>query len=301
MGLRFAAAPSPSIAPADARSKKVFIVKSGDLPFYSQAVEGFTEAMKAWGETLAIDEKTLPRGGGALAEGFLGMIRAARPDLVLTVGTPATVAVHNLGDVPFVYCVIVDPSSLGLATGGAVMEVPPSVQFNFLRAHFPSFKRVGVIHSSTRNREYLRLLNETKTTGLTPILVVADTPQEVDRAIGDLAGRVDCLLMVSDAQLYSPQVASQIILQTIRSRLPFIAVSPSFVKAGALAAIYPDTREHGADAADVAIRYLGGQSLSEIPPRWSRRSRYAVNLVVAARLNILIRDDTIQGADEVIR
>ena len=175
------------------------------------------------------------------------------------------------------------------------------IELGFLRAHFPSFKRVGVIHSATRNAGYVGLLKETRTAELSITEVLAETPQDLDHAISSLAGRVDCLLMVPDAQLYSPQFAGQIILQTIRLGLPLIGVSPSYVRAGALAAVYPDYGDNGAVAADVAARYFGGESLSSIPAQWPRRTRYAVNTIVAKRLGVPVDEKTVDGADEVVK
>jgi ABC-type uncharacterized transport system substrate-binding protein len=283
-------------AAAAPQSRKVVILRSGDLPYYSFAVKEFVDALEGRGISLVLDDKILPRE--EKMGPFLDELQAGRPDLVFTVGTPATIAVLQKKSLPFVYAMIMDPPSLGVNTGGAIMETPPSLQLDFLRAHFPSFKRVGVIHSATRNAGYVRLLRETPGGEFSIMEVVADTPQELDHAISSLEGRVDCLLMVPDAQLYSPQFAGQIILQTIRAGLPLIGVSPSYARAGALAAVYPDYGDNGADA---AARYFGGEPLSSIPALWPRRTRYVVNLIVAKRLGVPVDGKTVDGADEVVK
>jgi|GEM_PF-1570587 ABC-type uncharacterized transport system substrate-binding protein len=286
-------------AEADSRPKKIIVLRSGDLPYYSLAVKEFVDTLRARNVLFAVEDRTLPREEERGA--FLQELQAGLPDLVFTVGTPATIAVFQKKTLPFVYAMIMDPPALGVNTGGAVMETPPSIQLDFLRAHFPSFKRVGVIHSSTRNADYVRLLKETRTGECSIVEVVADTPQELDRAISSLVGRADCLLMIPDSQLYSPQFSGQIILQTIRLGLPLIGVSPSYARAGALAAVYPDYGDNGAVAADVAAQYFGGQALSSIPPQWPRRTRYAVNLIVAERLGVPVDEKILDGADEVVR
>jgi ABC-type uncharacterized transport system substrate-binding protein len=160
---------------------------------------------------------------------------------------------------------------------------------------------VGVIHSTARNREVVRLLQEEKPPDIELKMITADTPEEMNKAIGTLSKEADCLLMVSDSLLYSPQIATQIILDTLRCNLPIIAVSPSFVKAGALAAVYPDFKGNGIVAADVAIRFFAGESLSSIPIQWAGRTRTSVNQIIAQRLRIAIKAKTLQEADEVVR
>src|SRR5690348_14999479 len=96
-------------------------------------------------------------------------------------------------------------------------------------------------------------------------MLQAETPEEVAKAIAKLSSDADCLLMVADSVIYSPQTIAPVILQTIQNNLPIIAISPSFVKAGALAAIYPDYKDNGVLAAGVATRYFNGESLASIP------------------------------------
>ncbi len=284
-----------------AAQKKVLIVRSGNFPPYQAAVDGFVEELNSHQIPFVTEDLILPKEEADIGA-FLRDVRARRPDLVLTLGTSAARAIKEGGEgLPFVYGMIVDPPSIGIVTGGATMEVRPSEQLDFIRANFPSFKKVGVIHSTARNREVVRLLQEEKPPDIELKMITADTPEEMNKAIGTLSKEADCLLMVSDSLLYSPQIATQIILDTLRCNLPIIAVSPSFVKAGALAAVYPDFKGNGIVAADVAIRFFAGESLSSIPIQWAGRTRTSVNQIIAQRLRIAIKAKTLQEADEVVR
>lgn len=243
----------------------------------------------------------MPKGEDELAA-FLRDIQSRPPDLVFTVGTPAARFMREQGgSIPFVYAMIVDPSSLGLVTGGAVMEVEASVQFEFIRKYFPRIRRVGVVYSAQRNRESVSLLKEKKPDDFSLVMLSAETPEEVAKAVSKLSSDADCLLMVTDAVIYSPQTITPLILQTIQNGLPIIAISPSFVKAGALAAVYPDYKDNGALAAEVAARYFNGESLQSISVQRASRTRTAINLIVARRLRVSVSEKNIQLASEVIK
>lgn len=281
--------------------KRVVALRSGALPIYDFAVQGFREELAARRVPFVIEDRVLPTDPMQL-DAFVGQLRASRPDVVLTIGTAAAKVMNERGGgLPFVYSMLVDPGSMGLATAGAVMEARPGAQLEFIKSHFPSLKRVGVIHSAVRNKETVRLLQEEKPEGITLVMIQANNPEEMSNAIQRLSKEADCLLMISDGLLYSPQMATQIILQTIQSDLPIIGISPSFVKAGALAAVYPDYKDNGALAAAAAARYFGGASLSSLSVQWPVKTRFSVNLIVSQRLGIPVQEKTLKQAQEVVR
>jgi ABC-type uncharacterized transport system substrate-binding protein len=283
-------------APAE---KKVVILRSGAFPLYDFAVKGFKDELAAKKVRCAFEEMVLPETD---ADGFIASLRASSPDLVFTIGTLAARMLQEKGQgIPFIYAMIVDPPSLGLTTPGAVMETNPTAQLAFIRENFPKIKRVGLIHSSTRNRDTVRLFSEARMPDMTLVMIPADSPEDMSKAILRLSKEADCLLMVSDALLYSSQTSSQIILQTLQNNLPIIAVSPSFVKAGAMAAIYPDYTDNGVQAGDVAARFFAGEPLSSIPAQWASRTRCAVNLIIAKRLGVAVQDKTLRAAVEVVQ
>lgn len=286
--------------PVFAQPKKILILRSGNFPIYDFAARGFIKGIAASPVSYAVTEAVLPKEEEVPA--FMADLRAAPPDLVFTIGTQAARAVQEKGGgVPYTYSMIVDPPSLGLGGGGAVMEAHPARQINFIRENFPTLKRIGVIHSGERNQGSVKIFRDLAKQDGGLVLVQAESPEQMSNAIQRLAREADCLLMVADAMLYSPQTITQIILQTLQLNLPLIAVSPSFVKAGALAALYPDYEENGALAAEAAVRHFKGEPLRSMPVLWPEKSLSAVNTIVAARLNISVPERTLNKASEVVR
>jgi ABC-type uncharacterized transport system substrate-binding protein len=281
-----------------AQPKRILILRSSPAPIYEFAVKGFTKELSRRGVPCVLEDKVLPGQGNVPV--FIDEVKAHPPDLTFTIGTLASRALMEKGGLPFVYSMVVDPASLGLAGGGTVMEVPPAVQLAFIRDNFPQLKRVGVIHSTKRNRELVRLFREYKGDRQV-VMIQAETPEDMSRAIQKLPKLADCLLMVSDVVLYSPQTATQIILQTIQNNIPLFAVSPSFVKAGALAAVYPAYEDNGRLAAEAASRFFAGEDLSTMPVFWPAKPLWAVNLVISRRLSLPMSEQLVASADEVVR
>lgn len=290
-----------SLCPAFAADKNIVILRSGALPIYDFAVQGFTERLTSRNVAFTLKDFVMPKSAGEL-DGTLEAIRGAAPDLVLTIGTSAARVMRDRGGgIPYVFAMIVDPPSIALASSGAVMEVKPSEQIDFIRGNFPGLRRVGVVYSDGHNRETIRFFREEKSADISMIVVLANTPEEMSNAIQRLAREADCLLMTADATLYSSQTATQVILQTIQNDLPIIAVSPTFVKAGALAGIYPDYKDNGQMAADVAARFFAGEKLESIPVQWASKTKTAVNLIVAKRMGLAVPRKTIDAAEQVVQ
>jgi ABC-type uncharacterized transport system substrate-binding protein len=77
------------------------------------------------------------------------------------------------------------------------------------------------------------------------------------------------------------------VLASLESRLPLVGFSPAFVRAGAAAGIYPDYRDSGRQAAEMAERLLRGEDCG--PDTGPRRIQVAVNQRVARLLGIDFR------------
>src|SRR5262245_53855768 len=102
--------------------KRIVVLRSGDLPIYSLAIEGFTEALRARKVAFTIEDKMMPDSGPG-ADVFMQGLRANPPDLLFTVGTSATRAALTKGQgLSVVYAIVVNPQGLGSGGAGAVVE-----------------------------------------------------------------------------------------------------------------------------------------------------------------------------------
>eukprot|EP01032_Pedospumella_encystans_P026470 gene26469-29906_t len=96
----------------------------------------------------------------------------------------------------------------------------------------------------------------------------------------------DVLLAVADPQVYNSATISNILLATYRARVPVVAFSPAYVKAGALLALYSTPRQIGVQAGALARGVLQGGPVpaSQYPQEFS----VAVNEHVARSLGLTL-------------
>ncbi|MCA9452115.1 MAG: hypothetical protein KC584_05745, partial [Nitrospira sp.] len=61
-----------------------------------------------------------------------------------------------------------------------------------------------------------------------------ETPQELPDALDSLPGNADVLWGFTDSVVFSPETVKGILLFSFRNRIPFVGLSTSWVKAGAV-------------------------------------------------------------------
>lgn len=122
------------------------------------------------------------------------------------------------------------------------------------------------------------------------------------RSEGDLLGHaeslagMDALWSVADSTVFSPQGLNQILLSTLRHRVPFVGLSPSFVKAGALLALSVDYTDVGRQSGEIAERILAGEKPASIPVTAPRKVSLSINMNTARQIDVAIGDDIRQKA-----
>lgn len=274
---------------------KVIIVRSSGLPLYETVAKGFKDCTKSQivGDiTLAGDDA---RDGTTISQ-----LGGKGADVILTLGSTATRLVRaGVKSVPSVFAVVIDPTSNDLGGPGVPLDLHAAVQVDFIQKNFPGLKRIGVLYSPGRNVEVVAELKGLKAKGLPIVMVEVLSIDKLDAAVQTLAGQADCLLMLSDPVIYSPQTAAQLILQTLQRGMPIIAASPAYVKAGALAGLYASPPDSGCVAADVVEQNMGGKKTSAVV--WPAKYVTAVNLIVAKRLNIQVPAALINSAEQVTK
>jgi putative ABC transport system substrate-binding protein len=281
----------------------ITVVFSRDAAPYRQALKGFEEVLQAAGQPYRLQRLYLD--GDLPHDRVIQRIRSKTPALILTIGSGATTLISGaIGDVPIVFS-LVQPSAgtaaLRAAPGhpnltGSSMEIPVEVQFREIRGVLPRAKRIGVLYDP----EVTGKVVEAAAAGAASMGMDL-VPMSV-RSEGDLMGHadalaeVDALWSVADSTVFSPQGLNQILLSTLRHRVPFVGLSPSFVKAGALLALSVDYTDVGRQSAELARRVLAGEKPSDLPATTPRKVSLSVNLNTARQIDVAIGDDIRQKA-----
>ena len=272
----------------------VVLVKSRNLGPYNQAAEGIRKTLLARSPQTEILQLDLP-GDASKEPEFLETLSRAAPRLVITVGTQATLAVtRRVRDIPVVFSLVLATGESGLPLNpkppnvtGATMDIPVSLQFERLKEVIPALKRVGVIFNPSLSKEAVEQAREAAAHGgLQLIEIPVESEAEVIQEMEGLKGKVDVLWSVADSTVFTPRSVDSILLRTLRDGIPFVGLSPSFVRAGALLSFSCDYSDVGAQSAEQALEILEGKSPHQIAVANPRQVSLYLNLNTARTIRL---------------
>lgn len=284
--------------------RTVAIVKSRDLAPYNAALRGLRRSLAASDPDVQLRELVLP-SGEARVRSFLDSLTKSRPDIIVTIGTQATRAVtRRVQDIPIVFSLVLTKGSLEAWTQrrpsnvtGAAMDVPMPVQFRRLKEVIPDMQRVGVIYNP---RETGALVGSARDAaagaGLTLVEIPVSSEAQVIEEVSRLKGRIDALWSVADSTVFTPRSVDQILLLTLRDGIPFVGLSPSFVKAGALLSFSCDYEDVGSQSGELVSEVLNGKSPTQIAIAYPRHVSLFLNLNTARAIHLEISAEVQAGS-----
>src|SRR2546425_8044938 len=113
--------------------------------------------------------------------------------------------------------------------------------------------------------------------GLTLLARKAHSPKDLPDALASLNNRADGLWGVADQIVLNPQTVKPILLFSLRNRIPFVGLSATWVKAGALYALDRDYDDIGRQLGEAAVKILRGAAPGSLPPASPRKVVYCIN------------------------
>lgn len=278
---------------------EIVAVRSADLPAYDQAIRGFEKSLSLQGVEAHVRVETLPKTP-AEAKSFLMKIDKDSPTMILALGSMAAQAARtNVHSVPVLFCMVLDPSD-ELTYGGASLSLPLSEYVTWIYKSLPEIKKVGLIYHPGHARGMAQDIQALEKKGVLAA-VPATSPTEVSRAMKALKGRADCLLLMPDPDLFPLSTLGAFLSQSIGEGMPVVGVSPSYVKAGAIAAFFADYEDNGQQAARAAARLIRGEDLQKIPVMAPTKVSVSLNMAIARHMNRSIADDAFRVAMDVVR
>ena len=174
------------------------------------------------------------------------------------------------------------------------MDQPMERQIRLVEAMLPGTRRVGVMFDSVSSEELAQLRQRATRHGLN--LHEQDIGPELTlyAALQALLQDSDVLLALPDDSVYNSSTIRNILLATYRSGIPLIGFSPSYVKAGALGAVFSTPAQIAAQAA-LSIQQFG-ETRTLPAAQYPQMFEVATNEQVARSLGLSIR-----SADELHR
>ena len=241
---------------------------------------------------------------------------AARPDLIVANGTPATLAVlAETRNIPVLFFEIADPVGNGIVSnlshpGGNVTgftTFEPSLGgkwLQLLKEIDPQVKRAAILFNpeTARNRAspFVREFEAVAASlSIEPILAFAQDASGIEPVLAALAAAPGgALLVLPDVFTYSQR--RLIVDLAEQYRVPAIYGTRYMATTGGLLAYGPTAEGLHQGLASYMDRILRGANPGELPVQAPTRYELVVNLGTAKALGLAIPPSLVAAADEVI-
>lgn len=93
--------------------------------------------------------------------------------------------------------------------------------------------------------------------------VTVNNLDDLAESLPQLLAQSDVLLALADPLVFNSSTIQNILLSSFRARVPMVAFSPAYVRAGALLALYTTPVQAGQQAAEVVLGLLRGRPLPD--------------------------------------
>ncbi len=254
--------------------------------------------------TLRGELSQLPRGGELKVGPWQDFQSATAkpPQLIVTLGAVAlrNVLDHALRDaslarVPILaallprtsYEALVPKARTGISA--VFLDQPVARYLDLLRLAMPERKRVGVLLGPESAALAPVLVKEATARGLRLVTgEVGGDSEEIYPALKSLLAETDVLLALPDNKVFNAGSLQNILITTYRQRVPMVAFSAGYVKAGAAMALHVSPSQAASQAAIAARASLAGRGLPA--PQLAADFSVVVNDRVARSLGVTADD-----------
>jgi len=259
------------VARGDTTRASVIVVFASGVEAYLEAVSGLQAGLaKPFPSSVFIDLRS------AQAEAELTAALSSGPQrVVITVGSEAlTTMASRKADVAIIATMILrsDRPLASLAQPvqphGVYLDVPLPRLLREIKFLLPGKFRCGMIRNASRKQRDPSLLIGAKPQEFSLEVAECSRPEDLVKSFLSLKGKADFAVLLPDSSLYNNTTVRPLIQASLESRLPIVGFSASFVRAGAALGVYPDFRDVGTQAAEMATRLIAGETaLADEGPR----------------------------------
>lgn len=179
----------------------------------------------------------------------------------------------------------------GRVHSSVLLDQPPARQLAALRLALPALRRVGVVFGPESRLQEAAFQRAAAESGLQLVAGRVDSPAMVGAVVQRTLEDSELLLALADPTVFNNVSVQNILTAAYRRRVPLMAFSPAYVRAGALLALYSTPAQVGRQAGEIARAFLSGKPLP--PPQPPQDFVIGINGEVARSLGI-----PLQAADE---
>lgn len=179
------------------------------------------------------------------------------------------------------------------------LDQPPSRQIEFVKLLLPKTKRLGIPLGKDSELLFNQYVAASKSLKLDIQPYIATSHNEVSSIFDEMTKEVDAILIYPSHDVITPNTAKWLLYMAYQRKKPVIAYSKSFVKAGALAAIYSTPEQQGQEVTQLLLNYLSSGNEKLPPPRFPTTFNLKTNTSVANSLGIKLSE--IENLKEIIK
>lgn len=228
-------------------------------------------------------------------------------DLVVTIATPASQAMVNLeSDIPVFFISVSNPVEARIISDmekpdknatGTSNAIPVNEIFDLADQLTPGCQTYGFLYNTGEInavttvescKEYLDSI------GLSYEEAVVTNSSEVQQAAQSLVGKVDAFFIPNDSVIQS---AMNLVSEVAREAgIPTYCSSNTTVESGGFATVAISDTQIGAITADMAMEYLGGKEIEDIPSVVVPATDVVINKTTAEIIGAEISEDIAASA-----
>ncbi len=227
-------------------------------------------------------------------------INIAKDTLVIAVGTQALSYASNLDENTPVIGVIVPKTSYENILkesrryknrfSAIYLDQPFSRQFSLIKHVFPELDSVATLLGPASQFQSNDVQQAAGAFGIKLNIRLVNKQDELQKNLELLLQQKQVLLAIPDPVIYSRETTQTILLTTYRHETPVIGFSQSYVKSGAIAAVFTSPKQYAMEISSV-IKQLPKDDIVLPEAKSSDRFSIEINRQVARSLGIKIAAD----------
>ncbi|MEI8030483.1 MAG: ABC transporter substrate binding protein [Comamonadaceae bacterium] len=280
---------------AAVQATTVVIVSSERSAAYSEAAQALVGELERGGlsrpEILQVTVAELSAAGPLAPRLFVGL------------GTEAANVLAKAASTAPILCALLPRHSFELLLNSGrksssqlsalYLDQPLSRQLELIHLALPKARHIGVLWGPDSKLQASALKAQLQVRGLDLIEASVEHNELLFPGIRRVVEDADVLLALPDPLVYNSHSIQNILLTSFRAKVPMVAFSPAYVRAGALLALYVTPTQVGLQAANIARGVLQGKALSAMPI-YSQDFSVSVNEHVARSLGLSLDADILR-------
>jgi len=177
----------------------------------------------------------------------------------------------------------------GKTLSAVLLDQPLARQMTLIRLALPERRRIAVLLGPETDALGTSLAASAAAQGLRVSLGRIESPDELAGTLQRILVDADALLAIPDSVVFNSHTIQNILRTAFKNRVPLVAFSPAYVRAGALIAVYSTPQQIGRQAGRSLRAALAGRELPS--QQHPQEFEVGVNPQVARSLGIDFDDE----------